>query len=77
MIDPAPLINLGAVGAVLAWFIFRAENSFARMERAINRLARAVTLMAIAANHGAAKREADAILGELDHAEPRPGTDAT
>jgi len=35
------LINFGALGIVLAWFMFRTEGKLERIERALNRLARA------------------------------------
>jgi hypothetical protein len=37
----SPLINLGAIGCVLAWFLIRAEPRMGRIERAIDRANRA------------------------------------
>ena len=37
--DISPLINLGAVGVVLAWFMIRAETKLDALVRAVNRLA--------------------------------------
>ena len=39
-----PLLNLGAVGAVLAWFLLKAEPRMRAMEDAIDRLVRAQML---------------------------------
>ena len=40
-IDLAPLLNVGAVGVILAWHLFRTESRLDRMERAIDRMVRA------------------------------------
>lgn len=42
----SPLINLGAMGVVLIWFMFRAEPRMRGMERAIDRQTRATILLA-------------------------------
>jgi hypothetical protein len=39
-----PLLNLGAIGAVLAWFLINLNPRMERLERAINRLTRAQML---------------------------------
>ena len=43
-----PLINIGAIGCVLAWFLFRSEPRMARVERAIDRGTRGNLLAAVA-----------------------------
>jgi len=42
----SPLINIGAIGCVLAWFLIRAEPRLGRIERAIDRSTRANLIMA-------------------------------
>lgn len=39
-----PLLNLGAIGAVLAWFLVNLSPRLDRIERAIDRLTRAQML---------------------------------
>lgn len=42
-----PLINLGAVGCVLAWFMFKAEPRLKGLEESIDRNTRALLLAII------------------------------
>lgn len=67
----SPLIQLGAVGACLAWFMFRSEPRLRAIEGAIDRMARAILLLVIALpNATAATREqAKGIQQELDDAQ--------
>lgn len=67
------LINLGAVGAILAYFLVRTDPRLERLENAVDRLARAQMLMLIASpvTDEAIKRQAQSIINELDAAEKR------
>ena len=83
-----PLLNLGAVGAVLAWVLWRLEPRlersdqamaarFERIEQALDRLTRAQLLMLISqpAVEEPVRQQAHQILEEMnghDAAEPRP-----
>ena len=42
-----PLFNLGAVGAVLGWFMFRAEPRLKAIERATDRQTKALILLTL------------------------------
>lgn len=39
-----PVVNAGVAGSVLTWFLWRAERRLERIERALDRLARAQML---------------------------------
>jgi hypothetical protein len=63
-----PLINLGAVGAVLAWFLFRSESRMERLESAVDRMTRAM-MLELASRPDvspAIKRQAAEIVEEID-----------
>ena len=68
MLEFAPLINLGAVGVVLGWFMFRMEPRLEQIEAAIDRLARAQMLLVVAQPDTSPniRAQAQAILKELD-----------
>lgn len=69
----SPLINLGAVGCVLAWFMFRMEPRMRRMEQAVDRFSRTV-LLAVVSMRGVdppIKEQAQAVLKEIDDAQER------
>lgn len=67
------LFQLGACGAVLAWFMFRSEPRLRAIEAAIDRMARAVLLLVVAlpGANPASKESAKDILRELDEAEKK------
>lgn len=74
MIDPAALLNVGAIGVVLAWFMWRFEGRMAGVERELHRVSLAL-LLDIASRPGAAlsvTREAETLLSDMrrDH-QPR------
>lgn len=62
------LINVGAIGVVLGWFLIKAEPRMQGIERAINRLVRAqmLTLLSLPYVEEQQKREAKSILDEVD-----------
>ena len=69
-----PLINLGAVGIVLAWFMVRSESKMAETAAALDRLRQAVNRLAMAHLLEVATREdaptvvrkqAEAVLKEI------------
>lgn len=66
-----PLINLGAIGCVLAWFMFRSEPRMTRIEEAIDRNTRAQVLLAMALDvkYPVIKERTQDLLTELDDAE--------
>lgn len=43
-VDLTPVLQLGAVGAVLAWFLLQTNPRLERMERAIDLLSKAILL---------------------------------
>lgn len=73
-VDLGPLINLGGVGAVLAWFLMRAEKKFDEIRRgyemnsrALDRMVRAQMLAVLADIHVApqVKQQAQELLAEI------------
>jgi DNA-binding HxlR family transcriptional regulator len=73
-IDLGPLINLGGVGAVLAWFLFRAEKKFDEIRRsyelnskALDRMVRSQMLAVMADIHVApqVRQQAQELLQEI------------
>jgi hypothetical protein len=63
------LLNVGAIGVVLAWFMFRMERKLDRMSYEVNRLTRAV-LLEIVSRPGVSlsvTREAEELLRDLAH----------
>jgi hypothetical protein len=60
-----PLINVGAVGGVLAWVLWRTDRRLERLERAIDRLTRAQTLALVAHESSGVRQQAQALLAEL------------
>lgn len=61
-----PLLNLGGVGVVLAWMLWRTDRRLERLERAIDRLTRAQLLFLLAVGPAGAGAEARALLEELN-----------
>lgn len=45
--DWSPLVNLGAVGIVLGWFMFRSEPRLKAIEKATDRQTRAMLLLTL------------------------------
>lgn len=66
----APLIQTGAVGGVLIWFMFRCEPRLVAIEKAIDRMARSILLLVISSplNPPQIKNQGEAINAELDEA---------
>lgn len=64
----APLLNIGAVGGVLIWFMTKAEPRMKRIEQAIDRatLANMVFLMGIKGIPEHVQREAEKIKAEIE-----------
>jgi hypothetical protein len=62
-----PLINVGAVGAVLAWFMFRTEARLQEIEHAIEVMSKAILILAISnvKDDSPAKSQAEALLSDL------------
>jgi hypothetical protein len=69
--EMAPLFNVGAIGAILAWFMFRSEPRQLAMEEAIDRNTRARMVFVMAQDHvgPAAKQQAQALLEEINDAD--------
>lgn len=68
-----PLVNLGAIGCVLFWFLLKTDPRLRRIEEAIDRNSRA-NLLAVLSMNGVpshVKKQAEAIIGELDKASDR------
>lgn len=66
-IDLAPLLNLGAVGVVLAWLMFRVERRMDRMAASLDRVSRAL-LMEILSRPGVSlsvTKEAQTLLTDM------------
>jgi hypothetical protein len=62
------LLSSGVAGAVLLWFMFRAEARFKGVERSVNRMSKGILLLVVSmdsANH-TTKEEARHLLRELD-----------
>lgn len=66
-----PLLNVGAVGVVLAWFMMRLEGKVAHLEQAADRNTRAMMLLLIGINglSPQEKRQAKDLLREAGHIE--------
>lgn len=64
----SPILNLGAVGAVLLWFMLRSEPRLVRVEEALNRMTRMLghTIVSMENVDEAVKRQAKSIVEELD-----------
>lgn len=73
-----PLIQLGAVGGVLVWFMFKTEPRLRGVEAAIDRMARSILLLVVSIPHATdtAKEQAKGIITEIDDAaklrDPKP-----
>jgi hypothetical protein len=55
-VDLTPLLQLGAIGAVLAWFLLQMNPRLERVERAIDLLSRTILLDIVS------RRDADAVV---------------
>lgn len=66
-----PLANMGGIGVMLIWFMFRHEPRMKAVEAAMDRSSRTDLLRLIASPHVApeVKDEATAIMKEIDAAE--------
>lgn len=64
----APIVQTGAVGGVLVWFMFRSEPRLKSIEMAIDRMARSILLLVIALPNATAtiKEQAENIKKEID-----------
>lgn len=69
-----PLLNLGAIGAVLAWFLIQLIPRLERIERALDRLTRAQMLTLISRKDAPPEVKALArdLVGEVEEAETQP-----
>lgn len=70
MSDPlGSLVQVGAVGAILAWFLIRLEPRLHQMERSIDRFSRVMLLDVLSRPQvpAAVKRQAEGILTDMDH----------
>lgn len=68
-----PLLNVGSVGLVLAWFMFKAEPRLDAIEQAIDRNTRSNMLVIMALEHVSEpiKHQAQSMLEEITDAEKR------
>lgn len=66
-----PIFQLGAVGAVLAWFMFKAEPRLRGIEEAIDRHSRANMLFLLKINNltQGEKLQIEQLLQEMDEAD--------
>lgn len=64
----APLVNTGAIGCVLIWFMLRAEPRFRAIEASIDRVSRVLSLAIIAMRScdAVVKEQAEEIVRELN-----------
>jgi hypothetical protein len=69
----SPLINLGAIGCVLIWFLVKTEPRLRRMEQAIDRQSKSLMIAVISMRgvEGPVKEQAQAMLDEIKSAEER------
>lgn len=72
----APILQVGAVGGVLVWFMFwmvprmnKQEDAIAEVGRAIDRNARANLLLVLTLGTPSAKLQAENVIKEIDRAE--------
>jgi hypothetical protein len=67
----APLLNVGAVGLILAWFMFKNEPRMERMEEAIDRNTRGqmLFLLGVETMPRAITEQAQQMLQELESAQ--------
>lgn len=67
----SPILQFGAVGACLVWFMFRSEPRLRAIEAAIDRMARSILLLVIAlpTSNQTTKEQAKGIQQELDDAQ--------
>lgn len=72
-VDVGSLLNLGAVGLVLAWFLLRSEPRMLGIEEAIDRNTRGAMLALLALEQVASgvKHQAQGVLEEIADAEKR------
>lgn len=69
----SPLINLGAVGCILAWFLIKLEPRMRRIEQAIDRASRA-QMLAVMSMHGIPaniREQAEGLKQEIEAADER------
>ena len=76
--DPSlfsPLLNVGAVGVVCAWFMLRAEARLKGVERAVNRMSETVLLDILSRSSASGVQEQAAkLLGDIREADKQLGT---
>lgn len=69
--DWSPLLNMGGVGLVLVWFLWKAEPRMRAIESAIDRNSRSILilLLEISRTTPEAKIQANAVVTEIEKAE--------
>ena len=67
----APLLNIGAIGCVLVWFMLRLEPRLSKLTEAMDRQTRMTgfTLIALETLQPSVKRRVEEILSEVKDAE--------
>ena len=75
-VDVSNLVNVGAVGVVLAWFMVRAERKLDELIRAVNRLAMAHAIDVATRDDAPVivKTQAKAIMEEIKGEIKQPGS---
>lgn len=70
-IDLAPILNTGAMGFIVAWFLLKLDPRLVRIEEGQDRLAKAINLHILAMDlvPEAIRRQAQTNLEELNDAE--------
>lgn len=65
-----PLVNMGAIGIVLGWFMLRAEPRLRAIEASIDRVARAlmVAVLSMKSCDASLKEQAQSIINEVEEA---------
>lgn len=69
----APLINTGAIGIVLGWFMIRMEPRMRAIEASIDTVSRALMLSVLSMKFGdrGLQEQAQAIIAEIDSRNPK------
>lgn len=66
-LDLTPLANVGAVGAILAWFLLQTNPRLERIERALDALSKAILLDIVSRENVSppVKEQAQSMLNEV------------
>jgi hypothetical protein len=66
-----PLVNVGAIGTVLAWFLLKLEPRMRKQEEAMDRQSRMLGFVVIALKsvHPAVREQVEAVVKEIEDAE--------